>query len=91
MNQEQQDETYKIRIIVSQTCYSETDAQELLESNNGDYIKIIKEYLKTDTKPNDNAIAIKPSINQEIYKQIRAKMNENMDVVIERMNGSNNY
>jgi hypothetical protein len=77
----------KENIIVSQTSYTIEEAKELLENNNGDYIKIILEYLKRD-KPEVEDKQKKPSINQEIYRHIRSKMNENMDEVISRMTGN---
>jgi len=76
-----------IDIIINQTNYSRERALELWTEYNGHYIQVIKDYLNirqsdvVDTKK-------KKSINQEIYKHIRGKMNENMEVVISRMNGN---
>lgn len=77
----------KQNIITSQTSYTLEQAKELLEINNGDYIKIVIEYLKKD-KPNNTKEPKQPSLNQSIYKHIRNKMNENMNEVISRMNGN---
>lgn len=77
----------KQNIITSQTSYTLEEAQELLELNNGDYIKIVIEYLKKD-KPDNTKQPKQSSLNQTIYKHIRNKMNENMNVVISRMNGN---
>jgi hypothetical protein len=77
----------KQNIIISQTSYTEEEARKLLENNNGDYIKIILEYLKKDVPITEMKGIKQPSINQSIYKHIRNKMNENMDEVISRMNG----
>jgi len=79
----------KQNIIVSQTNYTIEQATELLENNNGDYKRVILEYLKKDTSPIEASQKCnKPSLNQTIYKHIRAKMNENMDEVISRMSGN---
>jgi hypothetical protein len=78
----------KLNIIVSQTSYTIDEARELLETNTGDYIKIVIEYLKKDRENNNPIVTKTPSINQSIYRQIRNKMNENMDVVIARMSGN---
>jgi hypothetical protein len=78
----------KLNIIVSQTAYTIDEAKELLETNNGDYIKIVMDYLKKDREDKKSVLPKTPSINQNIYRQIRNKMNENMDVVIARMSGT---
>ena len=78
----------KQNIIVSQTSYTIEEAKELLENNNGNYIKIVLEYLKKDKIVVEPEQKKQSSLNQSIYKHIRSKMNENMDVVISRMNGN---
>ena len=78
----------KQNIIISQTSYTVEEAKDLLEKNNGDYIKIVLEYLKKDIPVIETKNVKQPSINQSIYKHIRNKMNENMDEVISRMNGN---
>jgi hypothetical protein len=78
----------KRNIITSQTSYTIEEANELLESNNGDYIKIVLDYLKKDRPIVETAHKHNPSLNQSIYKHIRNKMNENMDEVISRMTGN---
>jgi hypothetical protein len=78
----------KQNIIVSQTSYTIEEAKELFENNNGDYIKIVLEYLKKDKPSVEPEPKKSSSINQEIYKHIRSKMNENMDEVISRMTGN---
>ena len=77
----------KQNIITSQTSYTIEEAKELLENNNGDYIKIILDYLKKDKIIQDKQQK-STSLNQNIYKHIRNKMNENMDEVISRMTGN---
>jgi len=59
----------KIKLIVSQTNYSEEDAIELLEKHN-DPIKVIREYLGIK-EPEPTPIK---SVNQEIYKMIRKQI-----------------
>jgi hypothetical protein len=78
----------KQNIIVSQTSYTIEEAKELLENNNGDYIKIVLEYLKKDRPVVELEQKKSSSLNQSIYKHIRSKMNENMDEVISRMTGN---
>jgi len=59
----------KIAIIQRQTTYTEEEARERLQEK-GDYIKVIEEFMgikKDDNKKNH-------SLQQEIYRQIRAKM-----------------
>ena len=78
----------KQNIIISQTSYTTEEAKTLLENNNGNYMKIIRDYLRKD-KPIVDIEEHKPlSLNQNIYKHIRRKMNENMDEVISRMSGN---
>lgn len=85
---EELDNEVKLNIIVSQTSYTVEQAKEMLEANNGDYIKIVIEYLKTGKEVSEPVVTKPQSINQSIYRQIRNKMNENMDVVIARMSGT---
>ena len=64
----------KIQIILRQTDYTEEIALEKLKYNNYDEIKTIKSYFGIEEK---KPTQIK-SINQEIYKQIRSKLDSNM-------------
>jgi hypothetical protein len=62
-----------IQIIMRQTDYNEEIAREKLIENNFDTILVIKKYMGlNDKKPE----TIK-SVNQEIYKQLRYKLNNN--------------
>lgn len=64
-----------IDIILRQTNYSQEEAREKLFEYNNDYIAVIKSYLgvtKDAAKPE-----IK-SVNQEIYKQMRFKLDSAM-------------
>ena len=62
-------------IIMRQTNYTETEALEQLKIFNYDHIKVIKKYLGID----ENAMAKRPvNPNQEIYKQMRFKLDNAM-------------
>jgi hypothetical protein len=61
----------KIGIIRGQTNYTETDCVRLLEEHNGDYICVIKQYMGISTTKKEPQIK---SLNQEIYKQFRRKL-----------------
>ena len=64
----------KIQVILRQTDYTEEKALEKLRENDFDELKVIKSYLGiVDKKPTDVR-----SINQEIYKQIRYRLDSNM-------------
>jgi hypothetical protein len=67
--------TNNIPIILRQTNYSEQEAREKLFEYNNDYVAVIKAYLgvKKDTSKSE----IK-SVNQEIYKQMRFKLDSAM-------------
>jgi hypothetical protein len=64
----------KIKIILRQTNYTEGEAKEKLILYNYDHIKVIKSYFGIEEKKE------KPikSVNQEIYKQIRFKLDADM-------------
>jgi hypothetical protein len=64
-----------IAIIMRQTNYTETEAIEQLKMCNYDHIKVIKKYLGID----DNVTTKRPvNPNQEIYKQLRFKLDNSM-------------
>jgi hypothetical protein len=65
----------KIQIIMRQTDYNNDIAREKLIENNFDEIATIKSYLGIKEKKNSHIIK---SLNQEIYKQIRYKLDSNM-------------
>ena len=60
----------KIKIIMSQTNYSEENAIELLLKHNDDHMKVIREYLGVKQP---ERVEIK-SVNQEIYKMLRKQI-----------------
>jgi len=68
------DLTNKIEIIMRQTNYTIEEAREKLIENNNDYEKVIKLFLGIKDKVH---VPIK-SINQEIYRQLRYKMDATM-------------
>ena len=62
-----------IKIVMNQTTYSYDESKQHLLSSNNDCMKVIREYLGVKTVP--KAIT---SLNQEIYKQMRCKLDSNM-------------
>jgi hypothetical protein len=64
----------KIQKVMRQTDYSEDVAREKLKEHNFDEIATIKAYLGITEK---KAPQVK-SVNQEIYRQLRSKLNSNM-------------
>ena len=63
-----------INIVMSQTNYTEEQAREKLKLFNCDYMKVLKEYMGINEKPPEQV----KSLNQEIYKQIRTKLDSSM-------------
>jgi hypothetical protein len=64
----------KIQKVMRQTDYSENVAREKLKEHIFDEIATIKDYLGITEK---KALPVK-SVNQEIYKQLRSRLNSNM-------------
>ena len=62
-----------IQIIMRQTDYTEEIAREKLLENKYDTIIVIKKYMGLNDKKPDTI----KSVNQEIYKQLRYKLNNN--------------
>jgi hypothetical protein len=64
----------KVKIIIGQTNYDEITANKKLLEFNNDYILVIKDFMGVKEKP-------KPvrSVNQEIYKQLRLKLDSGME------------
>lgn len=75
MEFEDKEETQeKINIILRQTNYETLEARNKLIENNWDHISVIKKYLGiTDKKEKKSA-----SMNQEIYRQLRHKMDDSV-------------
>ena len=66
-----------IDIIIRQTNYTEREAREKLAKYNYDYVAVIKAYLGIPTEKKALALETK-SLNQEIYKQMRHKLDDAM-------------
>jgi hypothetical protein len=64
----------KVEMILRQTDYSEEEAKNKLKDHNYDHILVIKSYLGITEKKEP---PIK-TVNQEIYKQIRYRLDSNM-------------
>lgn len=64
----------KIQMIIRQTDYTEEKALHKLEEFNYDHILVIKNYFGIPFQK-ENKIK---SVNQEIYKQIRYKLNDSL-------------
>ena len=71
---ETEDITNKVQIILRQTDLSEEVVREKLKEANFDHILVIKNFLGITEK---KALPIK-SKNQEIYKQLRYKLDSSM-------------
>ena len=71
---ESEDITNKVQIILRQTDLSEDVAREKLKEAGFDHILVIKSFLGITEK---KALPIK-SKNQEIYKQLRYKLDKSM-------------
>jgi hypothetical protein len=66
----------KIQIILRQTDYNEEIAKEKLVENNCDHLLVIKKYFGIAEKK--EPVVDKKNLNQEIYKQIRFKLDKTM-------------
>lgn len=69
--EEELSQSVKIGIIRGQTDYTEEQCVSLLEEHNGDYMSIIKLYMGI---PIAKKAPVIKSVNQEIYKQFRKKL-----------------
>jgi hypothetical protein len=64
----------KVQIILRQTDYSQEVAREKLKEHGYNEIATIKSYLGITEKKNQSM----KSVNQEIYRQLRTKLDTNM-------------
>ena len=64
----------KVAMILRQTDYTEEEAKNKLKEFNYDHIQVVKSYLGI---PEKKTLPIK-TVNQEIYKQIRYRLDSNM-------------
>jgi hypothetical protein len=71
----------KIQKILRQTSYTQEKAREKLQEYNYDEIQVIKSYFGISEKKE----GVIKSVNQEIYKQLRSKLNSNMRDYQERV------
>lgn len=63
-----------VQKIIRQTDYTEETAREKMKEFNNDYMSVIRNYLGIVEKKQS---AVK-SVNQEIYKQLRVRLDDNM-------------
>ena len=63
-----------IQIIMGQTTYTETEAREKLITFNNNHIHVIKDFMGIVDKKKPVAA----SVNQEIYKQLRGKLDDSI-------------
>ena len=71
---------YKIQIVMGQTDYNKETAREKLCQHGFNEISVIKSYLGIPEKKSERVL----SINQEIYKQMRYKLDSSMRDYTER-------
>lgn len=74
-----------IELILRQTNYTKEIALEKLQLHNNNVIDVIKDYM--GIKPTEKKAPIK-SFNQEIYKQIRTKLDTSMSEYREKQNNN---
>ena len=65
----------KVALVMRQTDYNEEKALEKLKEHEYNEIAVVKEYLGVPIK---KAAAPVKSVNQEIYRQLRNKLDSNM-------------
>lgn len=66
-----------IRVVLSQTTYTEEEAIRKLAEYNNDVTSVIRDYMGIPQKKIKTEINHK-SINQEIYRQIRTNLDKSM-------------
>ena len=64
-----------VQKVQSQTNYTEEEAIEKLQLFNGDYLRVIKNYMGIPEKKTLQPIK---SVNQEIFRQIRVSLDSSM-------------
>jgi flagellar hook-basal body complex protein FliE len=72
-NKEEDDFEEKINIILRQTNYTKDEAREKLDMFENNEIKVIHDYMGIAEKKTPQK-----SLNQEIYRQIRNKLDDSM-------------
>lgn len=63
-----------VKLVMSQTNYTEEQAIEKLKLFNCDYMRVLKDYMGIPEKKEEKV----KSANQEIYKQIRTRLDNTM-------------
>ena len=61
--------------IMTQTNYTKEEAIDKLNLCNNDYMKVIKDYMNIPEKKTETKVK---SVNQEIFRQIRIKLDNSM-------------
>lgn len=64
----------KIDIVYSQTNYTKEKCRELLEKEEYDMLKVIRDYHNLLSETSDEKVSNNTSINQGIYNEIRKFM-----------------
>ena len=64
----------RVQIVMRQTTYTEEVALDKLKEYNFDHLRVIKAYLGLPDKKKE----VVKSVNQEIYKQLRHKLDSSM-------------
>ena len=64
-----------VKNVMSQTNYTEEQALEKLKLFNCDYMRVIKDYMGIPEKKKERNVK---SVNQEIFRQIRTKLDNTM-------------
>jgi len=64
-----------VKKVMAQTNYTEEQAKEKLRLFNCDYMLVLKDYMGIPLKQEEKKIK---SVNQEIYKQFRKKLDNSM-------------
>ena len=72
---ENQAEDELVQMVLRQTNYSEEEAREKLKELNNNAILVIKSYMGIAEKKAPTKVL---SVNQEIYKQMRLKLDSSM-------------
>jgi hypothetical protein len=68
----------KVQIVLRQTDYTADQAKEKLETFNYNEYNVIKDYMGINIKKQETNNKHSSSINQQIYKQIRIKLDGSM-------------
>lgn len=64
-----------VKKVMSQTNYTEEEARQKLQLFNCDYMRVIRDYMGIPEKKEERKIK---SVNQEIFRQIRTKLDSSM-------------